>query len=364
LRLQTQTVNMAPGAGNRNYSRAELFNMLALIHEILPIGGEDWNAVLEAHSVDFPGREVDSLRRKFSLLHRKKTPTGDPRCPEEVKLAKRIKCQISGRADVGDGEEEMDLTTGLFTNVVTEDGIFDGAEDGAEDEGQFEAGLLEDNVLEDEVPGEFDTPNVPGDDLLLLQRRNALAPTQYYTQLRTQETPALAASLAASLPTSAAARAPPALAASLAASVAERRSASSRSASEASPPSADGRSASSRSASLASLSASARVRAVARSPPPAAGAASMGSNAPRPLVAPSGDRTRGSRNNPQQDGLMQMMQMSMLQHNQQMEEDRQRRGEEREARLAMQQMLATAVGGAFAAFNKYTNNKDKDDDDE
>jgi hypothetical protein len=82
---------MAPGAGNRNCSRAELFNMLTLIHEILPVGAADWTAVLEAHSVDFPGREVDSLRREFSLLHRKKTPAGDPRCPEEVKLAKRIK---------------------------------------------------------------------------------------------------------------------------------------------------------------------------------------------------------------------------------------------------------------------------------
>jgi hypothetical protein len=71
LRLQTQTLNMAPGGGNRNCSRAELFNVLAPINKILPVGGEDWNAVLEAHSVDFPGREVDSLRRAFSLLHRK-----------------------------------------------------------------------------------------------------------------------------------------------------------------------------------------------------------------------------------------------------------------------------------------------------
>jgi hypothetical protein len=30
----------------------------------------------------------------------------------------------------------------------------------------------------------------------------------------------------------------------------------------------------------------------------------------------------------------------------------------------MQQMFATAVGGAFAALNKHTNNKDKDDDEE
>ena len=61
---------------------------------------------------------------------------------------------------------------------------------------------------------------------------------------------------------------------------------------------------------------------------------------------------------------MQMMQMSMLQHNQHMEEERLRRVDERESRLAMQQMFATAVGGAFAAINKYTKGKEKDDDSE
>jgi hypothetical protein len=61
---------------------------------------------------------------------------------------------------------------------------------------------------------------------------------------------------------------------------------------------------------------------------------------------------------------MQMMQMSMLQHNQHMDEERHRRAEERESRLAMQRMFSTAVDGAFAFLNKYTNNKDKDDEDE
>jgi hypothetical protein len=79
---------------------------------------------------------------------------------------------------------------------------------------------------------------------------------------------------------------------------------------------------------------------------------SRGSTSARPLVSPY-DRRGSNRNNPQHDGLMQMMQMSMLQHNQYMEEERQRRGEEREDRLAMQQMLADAVGGAMVALNSY-----------
>jgi hypothetical protein len=54
-----------------------------------------------------------------------------------------------------------------------------------------------------------------------------------------------------------------------------------------------------------------------------------------------------------------MMQMSMLQHNQYMEEEHKRRDEEREDRLAMQQMLATTVAGAFAALEKYTNSQEE-----
>jgi hypothetical protein len=55
---------------------------------------------------------------------------------------------------------------------------------------------------------------------------------------------------------------------------------------------------------------------------------------------------------------MQMMQVSMLQHDQYMEEERTPRGEEPEDRLAMQQMLATAVGGAVAAKKKFTNDEE------
>ena len=344
--------------------------------QIMPIGGDDWEAVLEEHSILFPGREVESLRRKFSLLHRKKIPTGDPRCPEEVILAKRIKYQISSRADVGDGEEEMDLATGTFTNTIpTEDGTFDG--DIEEDE--------DNERLEDEVEGEVAAPSVPQADLRMLShlaQRSAPAEEDQnqdseddqgtedqdaipFLDAAARAPPALGASLAESISNRSAAaaslavgvaRAPPALAASLAGSV------SNRSASEASLR------ASSRMRSASEAAARRAPPAAARTAPPAATAStptSRGSNSARPLVSPfGGDRTRGSRNNPQQDGLMQMMQMSMLQHNQHMEEERLRRVDERESRLAMQQMFATAVGGAFAAINKYTKGKEKDDDSE
>jgi hypothetical protein len=54
-----------------------------------------------------------------------------------------------------------------------------------------------------------------------------------------------------------------------------------------------------------------------------------------------------------------MMQMSMLQHHQYMEQGHQHHGEECKDQLAMQQMLANAVGLAFAALNRYTNNQEE-----
>jgi hypothetical protein len=67
-----------------------------------------------------------------------------------------------------------------------------------------------------------------------------------------------------------------------------------------------------------------------------------------------------NRNNPHHEGLMQMMQMSMLQHNQYMEEEHQRQREECEDHLAMQHMLADAVGGAMAALNSYIGNQQEE----
>ena len=72
--------------GNKNYSRAEIFHLLAILEGILPIGPEEWQAVADQHAVTYPeeGRDTDSIRRKFANLHRKQIPTGDPSMPEEV----------------------------------------------------------------------------------------------------------------------------------------------------------------------------------------------------------------------------------------------------------------------------------------
>jgi len=105
-------------AGKSNYSHSEIMNLLSVLQRVLPIGPEEWQQCADEHSVSFPlGRRCkDSIRRKFSDLYRKGIPTGDPNCPEDVKLAKRIKWAIGDRAAIGDGEEEFNLADTSFTS--------------------------------------------------------------------------------------------------------------------------------------------------------------------------------------------------------------------------------------------------------
>jgi hypothetical protein len=160
-----------PGATRRNCSKREMLNLLSIMKDLMPIGGDEWDEVLDRHSLRFPGREeVDSLRRKFGQLHRKSTPAGDPMCPAEVKLAKRIKYQISSRADIGDGTKEMDLVAGAFTNVdatfTNVNATFANVESAP---GELADEEEEDKERrQDEVPGKLDAPGVPNGDLQVL----------------------------------------------------------------------------------------------------------------------------------------------------------------------------------------------------
>ena len=92
-------------------------NFLGIMANIKPIGPDEWQQVVDEHNQLYGemNRSVDSLRRKFASLHRKKVPTGDPHCPEEVKLAKRVKYSIGNKADLGDAEEEMNIHDGSLS---------------------------------------------------------------------------------------------------------------------------------------------------------------------------------------------------------------------------------------------------------
>ena len=106
----TARTGRKPGLGN--YSDEEIKHLFDIMESILPIGPDEWNQVVELHAQKYPRRDVDSIRRKYSTLHRKSIPTGDPLCPPLVKQAKQIKHLIGSRASIGDAEEEFDLVNG------------------------------------------------------------------------------------------------------------------------------------------------------------------------------------------------------------------------------------------------------------
>jgi hypothetical protein len=115
----TRTINMnaneqpARGggrmAGRGNWSKDETMHMLSIVQRILPIGAEKWDAVVAEHSNEYPGRCKNGIMRKYTTLHRRTIPTGDPNCPEEVRLAKRLKYEIGNSATIGDADERFAL---------------------------------------------------------------------------------------------------------------------------------------------------------------------------------------------------------------------------------------------------------------
>ena len=100
--------------GRSNYIHDETMALLDILERRLPIGPEEWDAVLDEHALNFPKRSVDSIRRKFAGLHRRQPGTGNPNCPPEVEQAKRIKHLIGARANIGTQDEEFDLASQLF----------------------------------------------------------------------------------------------------------------------------------------------------------------------------------------------------------------------------------------------------------
>ena len=108
--------------GKSNYTREELLSLFAIMERILPIGTEEWEQVQMEHSQEYPGRDVESIRRKYNTLHRKQVPTGNPNISPEILAAKRVKRKIGDKADIGGGDDEIfDLENG-FSDSSGSDG--------------------------------------------------------------------------------------------------------------------------------------------------------------------------------------------------------------------------------------------------
>ena len=83
------------------------------MEQYIPLSRTQWDAIQRLNEGKFPDRErtVESLRRKFSDLHRTSVPSGDPNIPMTVLRAKAIREKIKERADIGgdsDIEEAVD----------------------------------------------------------------------------------------------------------------------------------------------------------------------------------------------------------------------------------------------------------------
>ena len=103
-------------AGQGNYGKVEIMHLLRILERVNPIGSEEWTQCTEEHRILYPGRCKESIKRKYATLYRKGIPTGDPNCPEEVRLAKKIKWAIGARASIGDGDEEFNLEETTFNS--------------------------------------------------------------------------------------------------------------------------------------------------------------------------------------------------------------------------------------------------------
>ncbi len=117
------------------YTSAEVHALLRLLEQMLPVDGEDWEEVARLHNLNFPnnGRDTAKLKRKFQQLYRVEMPTGDPMCPPDVRMAKRIREQIRDKAEINDGEGELILQDTSFQEDLEQPfGIVDDGSEGEE----------------------------------------------------------------------------------------------------------------------------------------------------------------------------------------------------------------------------------------
>jgi hypothetical protein len=79
------------GGGSSHFSMEETIAFLNTMEEILPFGDPEWQIVVNLHNNNHgSARSKESLQRKFNKLRNAKIPTGDPHCPADVWLAKKV----------------------------------------------------------------------------------------------------------------------------------------------------------------------------------------------------------------------------------------------------------------------------------
>ena len=106
------------GSGSR-FSREEKTILLDLIEDVMPFSNSEWQKVGLAYNekVDEEReREWLNLRKLFRTLWNHSVPTGDPKCPPDVKRAKRLYWSIKAKSgmetgsdiEISSSDDEMD----------------------------------------------------------------------------------------------------------------------------------------------------------------------------------------------------------------------------------------------------------------
>ncbi|GLB43828.1 hypothetical protein LshimejAT787_1500120 [Lyophyllum shimeji] len=89
--------------GSSNYTIDEVMHLLDLLEAELPLGQKGWNSVYKkytkwARNNNYISRTIKSLDTKYKQLIKTTMPTGDSRCPPDVKRAHQIEDLIKERA--------------------------------------------------------------------------------------------------------------------------------------------------------------------------------------------------------------------------------------------------------------------------
>jgi len=85
--------------------------LLQHVQEVLPISGTDWEIIADMHSSYYPekNRLWEDLKRKYQKLVRMNIPTGNPQCPEAVRLAKHIEDLIVAKTNGDTGSRDNEV---------------------------------------------------------------------------------------------------------------------------------------------------------------------------------------------------------------------------------------------------------------
>jgi len=168
-------------ARNHQYTSAEVFGLLNCIQQVLLVDSTDWIDVCNLHVVNFlnTGHDPSKLKQKFQQLYRTNVPTGDPICPPDVRMAKRLQEAIRKKSEIDDGEAPI-----IFEALV---------EEGQHVVGNNRAQIEQDH---DQVPEQSDADSVDAEIHNNLQpavnnnNGNAIATTNNITRVVTNNVPA------------------------------------------------------------------------------------------------------------------------------------------------------------------------------